>query len=162
MRLRHRYRYGNGLLWLLLLLLLLLHHRPVLPLTQLVGHGPDGLFRRPDVVAAERDDVLPGGGELRGGEALRDRHEDLALDAGEDAVAGRDRRPVLVDLVQHQGVGIGLGRRPVAHLEEEALGAAQARVDVVLEEAAVFLWKGTFSMEECTQKRILYILLLQR
>ena len=71
------------------------------------------------------------------GPSLHGGHEDLALDAGEDAVARHDGGPVLVDgPVQHEGLG---GRRAVAHLVEEAVGAVEARVHVVLVEASVFL-----------------------
>ena len=69
--------------------------------------------------------------------SLHGGHENLALDAGQDAVARHDGGPVLVDgPVQHEGLG---GRRAVAHLVEEAVGAVEARVHVVLVEASVFL-----------------------
>ena len=69
--------------------------------------------------------------------SLHGGHQDLALDAGQDAVARHDCGLVLVDgPVKDEGLG---GRGPVAHLQEEAVGAVEARVHVVLVKAAVFL-----------------------
>ena len=69
--------------------------------------------------------------------SLHRGHQDLALDAGQDAIARHDGRLVLVHgPVQDEGLG---GRGAVAHLVKEAVRAVEAGVHVVLVKAAVFL-----------------------